>query len=105
MKTDVQKFIEELEASIFEQKLGEALAEVSQAVVNFNKAGSINIKLDFKQQGTSQQVEIKHKLTFNVPDITGKTNKERTTKTVMHVGKKGYLSIYDENQGDMFQHD
>jgi len=102
MSTDVQEFISELDASIFEQKVAQALGEVSAAVIDNNAAGSVTLKFDFKRIGSSYQVMVKHKLSFVKPMPKGKATEENTTETPMYIGVNGYLSIFPEDQTQMF---
>jgi len=102
MSTDIPIFISELDAGVFEQKLAVALAEVSAAVIDHDKKGSVNITFDLSRISNSHQVAIKHKLTFSKPTSKGKVSEENTTETPMYVGTKGYLSMFPENQSQFF---
>lgn len=102
MPTDVTKFIGELDAGVFEEKISRALAEVSAAVIDNDKAGSVTLKFDLKRIGSSYQVAVKHKLSYVKPTSKGKVSEENSTETPMHVGAKGYLSMFPEDQSQMF---
>jgi len=102
MPTDVPKFITELDAGVFEKKIAVALGEVSAAVMDHEKAGSVTIKFDLAQLGSSNQVMIKHKLSFVKPTNKGKVSEENNTESPMYIGKSGYLSMFPEDQTQMF---
>ena len=102
MPTDVTKFIEELDAGVFEEKVSRALAEVSASVIDHNKTGSVTLKFDLQRIGSSYQVAVKHKISSVKPTSKGKVSEENSTETPMHVGAKGYLSIFPEDQSQLF---
>lgn len=102
MTTNVTKFIEELDAGVFEEKLSRALSEVAAGVIDHNKPGKVTVTLDLKRIGDSYQVAVDHKLAFVRPTARGKVTEENSTKTPMHVGKQGRLSLFPEDQTQMF---
>jgi len=102
MSTDVQNFIGELDAGVFEQKVARALSDVALGVVTNGKAGSVTLKFDMKQIADSGQVTIAQKLSQVIPTTHGKLSEENTTPSTMYVGRNGALTLYPENQVDMF---
>lgn len=100
--TDVGKFIEDLYGGVFEEKLGVVLSVVADAVTSHNKSGSVKIELDFKQIGASNQVNIKHKITYKHPTMRGEKSENDLTETPMHVNPGGELTLFPKNQGQMF---
>lgn len=100
--TDVSTFLEDLDGGVFIQKLARALSEVAGGVVDNNDKGSIDIKLNLKRIGQSYQVNIGHTLKYTVPTLRGKISEEDTTETPMHVNTGGRLSIFPENQNQLF---
>lgn len=102
MTTNVQEFIADLDGGVFEQKLSHALNKVAAGVIEHNKPGKVSIDLAFKRIGDSYQVAVDHKLVFSAPTNKGKVSEENTTKTPMHVGRGGMLSLFPENQAQMF---
>lgn len=100
--TDVHGFISELDAGVFEEKLAAALSEVGAAVIQSGGLGRIRIDLAFKQLGNGHQVIVSHKLAFERPTMRGKACEEDTTETPMHVGRRGNLSLFPEDQCQMF---
>ncbi|ABC29639.1 hypothetical protein EUZ85_19440 [Hahella sp. KA22] len=102
MPTNVQEFISELYGGVFEEKVAAALSEVALGVVNTGKKGRVSIELNIAQVANSYQVEISHTLTFKRPTERGEVAQKDTTESIMHVGKRGDLSVFPENQADMF---
>jgi len=102
METNVTEFITDLDGGIFEQKLSHAISQVAAGVIEHNKAGKISLTFDLKRIGDSHQVAVNHKLTFTQPTSKGKISEENTTKTPMHVGRGGVLSLFPEDQGQLF---
>ncbi|MGH1371159.1 MAG: hypothetical protein ACRBBW_03930 [Cellvibrionaceae bacterium] len=102
MQTNIQEFFDDLDGGVFGEKLAHILSDVAGAVIDHNKQGEVNIKLQLKRIGNSYQVGINHKLTYVKPTAKGKASEENTTETPMHVGKGGRLTLFPENQGSMF---
>jgi len=98
MPTDVHNFIDELGAGVFEKKVAIALGEVSAAVIDNDKKGSVTLKFDIARIGSSHQVTIKHQIAQVMPTKYGKKAEENTTETPMHIGRNGYLSVFPEDQ-------
>lgn len=91
--TDVPELISDLEAGQFEQMLSIALSQVAAAVVDREKKGSVEIKLNFEHIKGTQQVRLGHVVTFKRPTMTGKATEEAAGATVLHVSKGGRLSL------------
>lgn len=102
MSTDVEKFFSELDGGVFEEKLSAIISEVAGSVVDTNKQGKIIIELDIKRIGNSYQVNVDSKLKFKRPTMNGDSSGTRKTATAMHVGTNGRLSLFPENQDQMF---
>lgn len=102
MPTDVQAFISEIDGGVFEEKLSAALSEVAAAVVDYDGKGRVQITFDFERLGNSHQVSVKHKLIYKRPTPHGSASEDNSTSTPMHVGKRGKLSIFPEDQHQMF---
>jgi hypothetical protein len=100
--TNVNQFLEDLDGGVFIQKLARAISEVAGGVVDNNDKGSIDIKLNIKRIGQSYQVNIGHTLKYTVPTLRGKISEEDTTETPMHVNTGGMVSIFPENQNQLF---
>jgi len=102
MTTNVSTFFADLDAGVFEEKLSRVLSEVAGAVIDHDRQGEVTIKLTLKRIGNSHQVSIKHKLTYKRPTSKGSVVEDNTTETPMHVGTRGRLSLFPEDQTDMF---
>jgi hypothetical protein len=97
--------IGDLDAGVFAQKMEAALSDVAAGVVSTGKVGKVTITFDLKQIATSNQVSVKHKLSYVKPTEKGKVSEENTTETPMHVGVRGKLSLYPESQPDLYRSD
>ena len=100
---DITEIISELDAGVFSGKISRALADTALSVTTHGREGKVVIELKLKQIGESSQVNIAHKIKYNRPTHRGKISEEDTTETAMHVGPKGALSIFPENQLDAFK--
>jgi len=103
--TNPEKFLSELDGGVFGEKLGMALSDVAAAVVNTGNPGRLRIDISIKQLGSGDQVVVTHKLAYERPTARGKAAEEDTTETPMHVGKRGRMSLYPENQHQLFSHE
>jgi len=100
--TNVNELITDLGGGVFEQKLSKVLSEVAGAVIDHDAPGKIIITFDLKRIANSYQVTVSHKLAYVRPTSRGKKSEEDTTTTPMHVGTNGNLSVFPENQTQMF---
>lgn len=100
--TDVTQFLEDLDGGVFIQKLARAISEVAGGVVDHNAKGKIDIQLTLERIGQSYQVNIGHALKYTVPTLRGKISEEDLTATPMHVNTGGKVSIFPENQNQLF---
>lgn len=93
--TDVGTFIGELEAGLFESQLSVALSETAAAVVDHEskKGAKVTITLDFEHIAGTSQVRIGHAVKFERPTRFGKRAESCKGASVMHVGKRGRLSV------------
>lgn len=102
MSTNVSQFFSDLDAGVFEEKLSRVLSEVAAAVIDHDRQGEVTVKLTLKRIGNSHQVGIKHKLHYKRPTAKGQVTEDNTTETPMYVGTRGRLSLFPENQTEMF---
>ena len=100
--TDVVRFLEDLDGGVFLQKIARAISEVAGGVVDHDAKGNLDLKLNFQRIGNSYQVNIAHTLKYTVPTMRGKISEEDTTETPMHVNTGGKVSIFPENQNQLF---
>lgn len=93
--TNVGEVIAELDGGMFERMLSIALSQVSAAVIDHEKMGSVNVSFKLDKIAGTHQVRMSHDLKFIKPTSTGKTAEEveGATVTVLHVGKYGALSL------------
>lgn len=101
MSTKVTQFIVDLDGGVFEEKLAAVLSDVAAGVIDHGKVGEVDIKLKMKQIGSSHQVAIEHTLKYKRPTSRGTIAEDNTTSTPMHVGSRGALSFFPENQGQL----
>lgn len=102
MPTKIEQFFADLDGGVFEQKLSAILSDVAGAVIDHKKQGEVEIKLIMKQIPNSHQVQIEHKLKYKRPTLRGTSSEDESTSTPMHVGSRGALTFFPENQGVMF---
>lgn len=104
-ETTIVDVINDLDAGVFGQKLQAALHSVAEGVVGYGKVGKVSVTFDLKQIASSNQVEVTHKLSFSRPTANGRSTEENTTKTPMHVGVRGKLTLFPESQPELFTPD
>ncbi|MBK5075171.1 hypothetical protein I2492_19420 [Budviciaceae bacterium CWB-B4] len=104
MTTNVKEVFSDLDAGIFENKIGVALSEVAQGVLKHRQKGSVTIEINLEAMN-EMQVMLSHKLKFSKPTSRGKSSEEDTTHTPMYVGRGGKLSLQLEDQGQLFGKD
>lgn len=100
--TDVTEFLSSLRGGVFEQKVAAALSDTALGVINTGKAGTVTLTFSLKQIAESNQVNCSHKLAFVMPTKNGKQAQEDTTDTPLYVNRGGRISIFPENQTQMF---
>lgn len=104
-RTDFSALLGDLNAGTFEQQVNAAISDVAANVVTHGKKGELTIKLTFKQIGDSNQVAMTHALKFLVPTTRGRIVEETASDTPLHVSKGGKLTLYPEEQREMFNRD
>lgn len=100
--TNTQEFLADLEAGVFEQKLGKILSDVAAAVVDNDRKGKVTVDFTLERIGNSYQVQVNHKLSYAKPTLHGKSSEESTTSTPMYVGTGGRLTLFPEGQEQLF---
>lgn len=101
MTTQVEQFFADLDGGVFEEKLAKILSDVAGASIDYNAKGQVIIQLDFKQIGSSDQVQIDHCIKYKRPTNKGSISEVNTTTTPMYVGSRGALTFFPENQGQL----
>lgn len=99
--SELNEFLSELGAGVFEEKLKRVLGETAMAVMTNNREGEITLKFKMKPISSSQ-AKVIHAIEFKAPTQNGVKSEKNTTDTVMYVGAKGKLSLFPENQTQMF---
>lgn len=105
MSTNVQEFIDDLEAGTFSDRVSQALSNVALGVVSTGKKGKVVIQFDIGRIGESSQVTIDHSLTYTKPTAKGKVVEQTSSNTPMHVNKGGKITWSPEDQMQMFGRD
>jgi hypothetical protein len=100
--TDIATLFHDLDAGVFSQRLDAAMRDVALGVTHTGKKGQVVIKLDLERIGDSSQVTCTHQIKSKKPTPKGCATEEATTKTPLHVGTGGALSLFPEQQSDMF---
>lgn len=99
--SEIGDFIGELGAGTFEEKVHAALREAGYSAMKTNASSEITIKLKITPASQSQ-AKVEHTISTDMPTLNGKKKEINKTHTLMYVGEKGKLSIFPENQADMF---
>lgn len=105
MSTDTDKFIKDLEAGVFDEKMSRILSEVAAAVVDHGekgKKGKVTLTFELSRLGKGYQVMVKHQIAAVVPHDRGKYTDEDTGETPLYVGPKGALSFFPPDQTQLF---
>lgn len=102
MSTVFSELMSELNAGVFEGQIARALSDTALGVVTHGKKGSVTITFALDQIGESSQVECKHTLSYKKPTQRGGVSEDTTTKTPLHVGRDGKLSLFPHETTDMF---
>lgn len=100
--TDVQQFIEDLEAGVFMERVGHVLSKVAANVLDLEKVGEVTIKLKLKHMGARDQIMVEHDLSYKRPMMNGTMTENITGKTPQYVGTGGAMTLYPEKQEDAF---
>lgn len=96
--TNVESFMQDLDAGIFERKFSLALSQVAAATCDNGRQGEVSLKFTFKQIPGTNQVQCSHQIKFSRPTTAGTASEEETRTTPMYVGKYGKLTLAPENQ-------
>jgi|SRR5699024_11121786 len=94
--TDVQEFLTDLNAGVFEKQVAQAISLVAAGVVDHGRKGQVRITLDMTRIGEAEnsQVMVKHKVDYAQPNLRGTTKVDSTTETPMYVTAEG-VSLFD----------
>lgn len=101
-RTDLPSLLADLNAGVFEQQLNTAISDIAANVCTHGKKGELIVKFSFKRIGDSNQVAMTHAIKSVVPMARGRIIEESASDTPLHVGRGGKLSLYPEQQAEMF---
>lgn len=102
MATKVDQFIADLNGGVLEEQLSATLSQIAGAVVDQRRKGQVALVFDVEPLGEGHQVQIKHTLKYKRPTMRGSISEDSQATTPMHVGSKGALTFFPENQTTMF---
>lgn len=97
--TDINALLDDLDAGVFRDKVGQALSAVAAGIIATGKQGKVTVTFDMKQIDDARQISCTHKVSKIEPTLKGKRTEENTTSTPLHVGRGGKLTLFPENQG------
>ncbi len=99
--SQIGEFIGELGAGVFEEKLARVLNETASAVMANDREGEVILRFKMKPISSSQ-AKVMHSIEFKAPTLNGVKSEKNSTDTVMYVGQKGKMSLFPEDQMQMF---
>lgn len=101
IQTETYEFMGELDAGIFAEKIARGVMDTALAVMQHERPGEVILKFNFSK-ASIQQVNVGHKITTKAPTKNGFKQETNSTSSVLYVTEKGKMSIFPENQSDMF---
>lgn len=101
-RTDFLEVMGDLEAGAMLQRIAVALSEAALGTVTTGKKSQVILKFDMAQIADGSQVAITHNLSYLKPTMKGKVREEAAGKTPFYVGPGGKLTLFPENQADLF---
>lgn len=103
MSTDITTFLNDLDAGVFSNKVGQGITEAVRGAINYDKKGQVVVTFDVEHIGNGSQVVVKHTVKVVSPTARGRFIDEDTTETPMHFNKDGSVTIFPAAQGDLFK--
>lgn len=103
--TNFADLLADLHGGVLAEKINRALSEVALGVCYSDARkpqGEVVLKMVLTPIGDSAQVAMSHSLSFVCPTARGKRSETETTETPLHVGPRGRLTAYPENQENLF---
>lgn len=101
--TDVSEFLTDLDAGVFERRIGLALSHTAAAAMDHGGSGEVVVKFKLKRIDGTHQIKCEHSMKFSKPTSSGKASEESGGATVLHVNKGGKLSLVPESQMKLFE--
>lgn len=101
--TDIQSFIADLDGGQFEADLGKILTAVGIAACDHGGTGEVTIKLKMKRIAQSNQVNIKHHISYIKPTSRGMQSEKTEGETPMYVSATQGMTFFPsrEKQGSL----
>ncbi len=106
--TDFCDLMPELNGGVLNEMVSRAFAEAANGVTHCDRpkaVAEVTVKFQFRQIGSSMQVEIDHTVSKTIPHYHGKHSDQHTTTTPLFVGTGGKLSINPIKQDDLFKNE
>lgn len=103
--TNLAEMIGDLNGGVFAQKVERALSDVALGVVTHGdkgKSGKVTLTFDMKRIGESNQVALRHTISYVQPTTRGKKSEDDSTETPLHVGRGGKLTLMPDTQQRLF---
>lgn len=103
--TDVQDFLNSLNAGVFVQQLGQVLSDVGHSAVAFQKKGVIKATFEIIPKSDSENselVDVKFKLEFAEPTKRGTRKEDSEVKHPMYVTVEG-IKLFQERPTPQLQ--
>ena len=104
--TDFIDLLPDLFAGVFLGQIEAALSDAALGAVTWGDKGkkaTVSISFDLTRIGETNQVAVKHSISYNYPTKRGKKSETSTTETPMHVGPRGRLTLLPTaDQGGLF---
>lgn len=102
MKTNLQDFLDALDAGVAQELIAVLLSDVSLGVTSTEgkKEGEIVLKLKISKMG-DDQVVINHTITHKIPNSKGHKSEERSGQTPFYVNAGGELTLIRKNQTEI----
>lgn len=101
--TNLERFFGDLQGGTVEKQLAHALSDVSAGVVHHRKVGTVSLKFKIKALGDGPSVMVSSTLEYSAPTSKGSRTEDITYDTQMVVNPGGNVTLFPENQVDMFK--
>ncbi|MCG7931932.1 MAG: hypothetical protein N0E44_18015 [Candidatus Thiodiazotropha lotti] len=106
--TDIPQFISDLDAGIIEEQFSRVISDAAAAVINISEhrpkvSAKVSLDLTFNRNGNgANQVLVAAKLNYKIPKMHGSVSEDRTKVIPMYVNEGGRVTLFPDNQNDMF---
>lgn len=104
-KTNFTEVMADLNGGVYHEQVSTAFDLVNEAVVNYGdkgKSGKVVLTFDITRLDETNQVLVKHSLSYRHPTKRGKKSEDSVSSTPMHVGTRGRMTLLPDTQTDMF---